>query len=236
VGVTPSYLSLLRAAIGGDGFAFAFADQDDVWLPDKLARGVAALATVAADRPALYFARQILVDANGSTFGVSQRMRRSPCLLAALTQNVATGCTVMMNRAAACLVARSRAPAATLHDWWSYLLVAAAGGRLITDDMPTVLYRQHRHNIVGAPRSAWRRAGAALRPGPDAFMDLLRQHVAALLDQSELVSASARAELAAIAAALEQGRLARAVALRRYGLARQTWPENLLFRLWFIAG
>lgn len=64
-------------------------------------------------------------------------------------------------------------------------------------------------------------------------MDLLRERVAALLDQSELVSASARAELAAIAAALEQGRLARVAALRRYGLARQTWPENLLFR--FIA-
>lgn len=69
-------------------------------MPDKLSRGVAALVTVAAARPAPYLAGQIFVDADGGTLGVSQPMRRAPCLLAALTQNVATGCTVMMNRTA----------------------------------------------------------------------------------------------------------------------------------------
>ena len=84
---------------------------------------------------------------------------------AALTQNVATGCTVMLNRPAARLVAASRPSTGTLHDWWAYLLVTAAGGRLVQDEEPVVLYRQHAQNLVGAPASMVSRAIAALRRG-----------------------------------------------------------------------
>ena len=91
--------------------------------------------------------------------------------LRALTQNVATGCTVMLNRAAADLIAASRAPGATLHDWWSYLMVSAAGGRVLFDAAPVVLYRQHEANALGAPASFPQRALAALRRGPATFMN-----------------------------------------------------------------
>ena len=53
-------MTLLRAAAAADPDVIAFADQDDVWLPDKLARGVGALQGVAG--PGLYCSRQILVD------------------------------------------------------------------------------------------------------------------------------------------------------------------------------
>jgi xanthine dehydrogenase YagR molybdenum-binding subunit len=44
LGPRESFFALLRAALAGDFSGFAFADQDDVWLPRKLAAGLAALA------------------------------------------------------------------------------------------------------------------------------------------------------------------------------------------------
>ena len=39
MGVMDSYMTLLRAALATGADVFAFSDQDDVWLPVKLARG-----------------------------------------------------------------------------------------------------------------------------------------------------------------------------------------------------
>lgn len=234
VGASESFLRLLRAACADGGDIFAFADQDDVWLPEKLARGLAALAAAPAETPALYAARQVLVDDGLNRIGLSPMVREPAGFPAALTQNLVTGCTLMLNRAAAELIGGSRAPAGTLHDWWCYLLVAAAGGRLVFDPTPVVLYRQHDGNMVGAPATRLRRGLGALRRGPGAFMDALRRNVAALADQPALLSASAREQVAAIAGALDGGTRQRLSVLRMRGLTRQSWAETMLFRLWFL--
>ncbi len=235
-GATESFLCLLRHAAAREHEAVGFADQDDVWLPEKLARAVAALADVPTDVPALYLSRQVLVDAVLRRRGLSPPIRRQPGFPGALIQNVATGCTVVLNRAGARLVAASVPPVAAFHDWWCYLVIAAAGGRVVADDAATVLYRQHAENVVGAPESAVRRGLGAVRRGSGPFMALLRQHVAALRAQEELLSLSSREQLAALAAGLGGGLAARLAVLRMPGLRRQTALETLMFRLWFLAG
>jgi len=235
VGGTESFLRLLRDASIADHAAFAFADQDDVWLPEKLARGLAALHRVPAGIPALYCARQMLVDARLHPVGLSPPVRR-PGFPAALTQNVATGCTVLLNRAAAALVSRSQPPASAMHDWWSYLLVAGAGGQVLADEAPVVLYRQHGGNAVGAPAGRLRRGTAALRRGPGAFMRVFRQYVAALAEQAHLLSPSAASQVMLLDRALRGGRRQRLRALCLPGLVRQTRAETALFRLWFLLG
>lgn len=161
LGITASFMHLLRAAPAAPYVAFA--DQDDVWLPQKLERGADRLARIAADVPALYCARQILVDERLQTLRMSSRIAHEPLFPAALTQNVATGCTVMLNQTAARLIASSDPPAGSLHDWWCYLVVSASGGPILVDDVATVLYRQHQGNAVGAPRTMTRRAFGAVR-------------------------------------------------------------------------
>lgn len=235
---TGSFLALLEsvhAALGEDDMV-AFADQDDVWLPEKLSRGASALRQAATTVPSLYCARQILVDAELRRIGVSPGIAHPAGFPAALTQNVTTGCTIMLNRAAAGVIARSHPPSATLHDWWCYLVVTAAGGILLDDDEPVVLYRQHTANLVGAPRSMARRAVAAMQRGSSVFMNVLRQHVAALVAQPELMSPTTRAQVMAIHQALNGNKLRRLAVLRMPGLRRQTWPETMLFRLWFLLG
>jgi len=125
LGISASFLKLLQAVPAEDFVAFA--DQDDVWMPQKLERGLRALSRDDADLPALYCARQILADEGLAPLRESQIFPEPPGFPQALTQNIATGCTVMLNPAAARLVACSLPPKSTLHDWWSYIVVTASG-------------------------------------------------------------------------------------------------------------
>ncbi len=235
LGYAASFLRLLRQV--PEDHVAAFADQDDVWLPRKLERGLLALGDPRSPLPTLYCARQRLVDGSLRPLGLSPPLDRLPPFPASLTQNIATGCTVMLNAAAIRAVAGSHPPVGTLHDWWSYLIVGAVGGRLIADPMPVVLYRQHRGNAVGAPHSVLRRGLMALRRGPDAFMALFRLHVAELAAEAETLSPQARADVTLLQRSLCGTRLERLRAMRRLPrLTRRTRLETLLFRLWFLIG
>ena len=234
LGITGSFMALVSRAPPGQ--ILAFADQDDVWLPGKIGRGVAALARVDARQPALYCSRQFLVDSGLHALGESVAIAQPGGFPQSLTQNIATGCTVMLNPAAVRLLAAMRAPEHTLHDWWAYLVVTAAGGRVLIDDTPGVLYRQHQDNAVGVKLSFWPRALAAVRRGPGAFMGTFRAHVAALDEQHDLLHPDVQETLSVITAALRGGLLGRIGALRLPGLHRQTFAETQLFRLWFLIG
>jgi glycosyltransferase involved in cell wall biosynthesis len=232
LGVTRSFMTLLRAA--GDHPLIAFADQDDVWLPEKLAWGAAGLAGI--EGPALYCARQILVDRSLTRIGLSAPLAGPAAFPASLTQNIATGNTVVLNAAAIALVAASEPPPKTWHDWWCYLLVTAAGGRVVRDDRGVILYRQHAENVIGAPISAPRRALAAFRRGPGAFMTGFRANVEALSAQPAVLTPQAKHDLAIIGAGLRGGPIACLRALRLAGFIRNSAAQTALFRLWFFIG
>ena len=232
LGVAGSFYALLAAA-GPLGLPVAFSDQDDVWLPEKLARALGALD--AGEGPVLYCSRQMLVDDGLDPIGPSAPFHRPPSFAAALTQNIATGCTIVLDPAAAALVAASTPPVGPLHDWWSYLLVTGAGGRVVADPEPTMLYRQHAANLVGAPSSRRHRAAAALRRGPDAYLAMLRANVAALR-RCDALTPSASRLVATLDHALHGGLLTRLRALFIRGLHRQTPLETALFRLWLLRG
>ena len=230
IGATASFMTLLRAAAGYP--LVAFADQDDVWLPEKLARAVAGLNTVPDSEPGLYCARHLVVDAELHPRGESYRLRRPPGFPDALVQNVVTGCTAMLNRAAATLIAATDPPAGSVHDWWSYILVSAAGGRVIADDTPVILYRQHGSNAIGVTPSTLIRAFRAMRRGPAAFSRQLHAHVAALQQRRDLLSPTARTRLDAVTTALNAGPFQRIGLICGGQLRRQTWMENLLLVWW----
>lgn len=241
LGVAKSFGLLLEHVPAGH--AVAFCDQDDVWFPDKLERGFAAMsARCNGQVPALYCSRQTLTDADLQPIGVSPMLPHDPTFPMALTQNIATGCTVLLSPAAVKLVGVAMPPPPhTLHDWWSYLLVSGAGGVIIADNEPSLYYRQHQSNAVGAPTHWFRRALAAFRRGPSLFMRAFRGNVTQLLAQQLLLLQENRTCLLALQKALSAQGLAGWVA--RYRLLRQmrqlhrvTFAEQQIFYLWFILG
>lgn len=231
LGPAGSFMALLRAA--GEAEFAAFCDQDDVWLPDKLARATAWLRARPRTEPAAYCARQRLVDAGLAPIGLSALPRRPPGFANALVQNIATGCTMVLNAAARRLAAATPLPRDSMHDWWGYLLVTGCGGRLLVDPEPAVLYRQHGGNAIGAPGTAVRAWRAALR-GPAPFHHLLRQHLDAL--RSAPLTAEALACTEALRGLGASDPVRRLVALRRAGVYRQDAAETALLHVWAALG
>ncbi len=230
---TGSFLALLRIALQGEAAFFAFSDQDDVWLPEKLDHAVSALTRMAADRPAIYFCARMLVDSALRPIGDTPALRRPPGFPAALTQNVIPGCCMVLNRAAAELIGAAEVPDSTWHDWWCYLIVSASDGLVICGTAADILYRQHPGNLVGEQRGFWSRAVGALRRGRGPFMSVFWRHVAALRARPDLLPNKTREMLRIIDHAGRKGLWARFKALRIPGFVRQTWWETLVFRLWF---
>lgn len=147
-GFARNFLSLLdRAAVHGDYYAFA--DQDDVWEPDKLARAVAWLSDLPDDVPAVYCSRTRLIDARDRDLGLSPLCDRPPSFAHALVQNIGGGNTMVMNGSARVVVRGAGPRDVPYHDWWTYLLVTGAGGVVRYDPYPSVRYRQHDRNDLG---------------------------------------------------------------------------------------
>ena len=211
---TASFLTLLRVAVRGDASFFAFSDQDDVWLPEKLAHAVAALGDVTDGRPALYFCSRTLVDSALRPIAQVRALRRAPGFPAALTQNVIPGCCMVLNRAAAELIDAADAPDTTWHDWWCYIVVSAGEGQVISGDPPDILYRQHQGNLVGEARGFWRRGVRAVWRGREPFMTVFSCHVAALRARPGLLSDKTSAILSIIDRACHGGIVARLRALQ----------------------
>lgn len=230
---TRSFLMLLSSAVSSrpEGQWFAYCDQDDVWLPGKLATAVAALAHQDEGRPALYGGRSMTVDADNRDRGLSPLFPHPPCFRNALVQNIMGGNTMVMNRAAALLVAASAHADVVWHDWLTYQLVSAADGYIHYDPRAFLRYRQHGNNVMGSNlrwMARWNRLMFMFRGD---FRDWNRGNVAALKERAASFPQASRLRLEAFAHAREApGLWSRLAWLRRSGAFRQKPAEQLM--LW----
>ncbi|WP_237150623.1 MULTISPECIES: glycosyltransferase family 2 protein [unclassified Pseudomonas] len=130
---------------------FAFSDQDDIWHEDKLKRSIASLNPCETETPSLYCSRTRLVDTNGRPIGYSPLFLKTPAFRNALVQSIAGANTMLINNAARKLMQQVSSHATIVaHDWLAYLLVSGCGGEVIYDAVPTLDYRQHDGNLIGA--------------------------------------------------------------------------------------
>lgn len=151
LGAAGNFLRLLREApLAGFDFV-ALADQDDVWLPGRLARAVQYLSDKGADG----------YSSDATAFWADGRRRR---LRKAFPQRrfdhlfepAGPGCTYMLSAALATALQQElriepqRFDGVGYHDWLIYAFARTHGFSWAIDDVPGVLYRQHQHNELGA--------------------------------------------------------------------------------------
>ncbi len=228
-GASANFMSLIRRLDPDRAGWTAFSDQDDVWLPDRLSRGLAALGEGACGRAGLYCSRTWVVDQSLRRVRRSPPRRHAPGFRNALVQNIAAGNTILLNQPAARLAARAArmvGPVA-MHDWWLYQLVTGAGGMVLHDDAPTVLYRQHRRNTFGRNTGVTARAARMRVLLGGGFRDWNRQNLDALGLLAPMLTEANRGLLADYTRACRAGPLAAAAAVRRCQLFRQTRAETM---------
>lgn len=206
---------------------FAYADQDDYWDADKLARAVACLGEVSSSQPALYCSRTRSVSKDGVPLGLSPLFTREPSFRNALVQNIGGGNTMVFNAAARALLIEAGVVDVVSHDWWTYLLVCGAGGRVVYDRQPTLSYRQHEANEVGANLSLADRARRYLKAIGGRNRAWNDRNLSALRDNSHLLTAENGEILERFSRARQGGLFTRLQGLRQCGLYAQTLSGNI---------
>ena len=212
------------------GARYAFCDQDDVWHPDKLMRASQAIRGYRPDMPVLYCSRQVLVDENLRRLALSPDIKRPLSLRNAIVQNIATGNTVVINASARRTILVVRPPVISFHDWWAYLVVMATGGHVIYDPLPSIFYRQHRGNSIGAPQSLRSRLFRAAIRGPHDFLQKLLDHSETLLQHPDLTM-EARALFLQCVSLSEGSAASRIMRLCRLNFYRQNCIEDMVLKL-----
>lgn len=132
-------------------------DQDDVWLDKKIELTYDKMLTIEnkADVPCLVYTELRVVDSELNTIADTMSGYQSlDChkrtINQFILQNSVTGCTMMVNRALRDKMLRiTDIDNTIMHDWWA-ALVAAQFGKTAFIDEPTILYRQHGYNSLGA--------------------------------------------------------------------------------------
>lgn len=149
-GAAANFLSLIKSA--PDALYTCFSDQDDVWLPSKLSRAAQLMDRIGHHSPVLYCSRVTICDQSLRPLRQSPLPTRPLSFRNAIIHNVAYGHTIVANKPATQLLqtAAARTDNIVMHDWWAYMLISGAGGKVLFDDQSHVLYRQHDSNTVGS--------------------------------------------------------------------------------------
>lgn len=133
---------------------FAFCDQDDIWLPERLSTAIATLQSIPSNLPALFCSRTRLINEEGCPIGLSPLFSKPTSFKNAIVQSIAGGNTMLFNHRARELLANTRTEQTIIsHDWWLYMLVSGCGGHVHYSPRPLVDYRQHGNNLIGSNSS-----------------------------------------------------------------------------------
>lgn len=156
LGVTRNFGRAISLCTGDVVF---LCDQDDVWLPQKVA--TMAVPFLANEKIGLVFSNAYITDSRLNRLGYtvwdtfrfdkkSQQIIKGDGALALLIRrNVITGATAAFR-----MTLRDKVlpiPDALIHDAW-IAIVAAAASQIEPVDVPLILYRQHEKNVIGGRR------------------------------------------------------------------------------------
>ncbi len=220
------------------GTLTALADQDDVWLPDKLRQAEQAFLDCSDPESALYCTRLQYVDSDLKPLGLSG-IPGNTYFSNAVVENSATGCSVVFGSEIKRRFLQANPSHMVMHDWWLYLL-ATAFGKVIYDARQSVLYRQHDSNVAGwKPRlgkllDRYSSLRARLKTGREG-MDSLNQAALFIATYQDLA-----AEKRQVVSELIELRKSGVFGRLRYSMqpkvARNDLLENIALRFFILMG
>lgn len=151
-GAARSFMKLIQAVQAEDTY-YAFCDQDDKWLPEKLKHAIQMLSEHPDTQPLLYYSdvRRVGADLE-ETEDPFHKNYHTEKFGAAMVQAAAPGCTMVFNHTLLELLKSYEPEYLSMHDSWVLRVCAAVGGTVCFDPDAWILYRQHSHNVVGGEK------------------------------------------------------------------------------------
>lgn len=125
---------------------YAFSDQDDVWMKEKLS---SAIKMLKENNKNVYSSNLTIVNENleGETLMNDDSIQKCN-KYNAVFENVATGCTIVFSKSFKDLLVTYYPKNIYLHDYWVYL-VSLYTDNYIYDPRSFIKYRQHGCNQIG---------------------------------------------------------------------------------------
>ena len=230
-GVIKNFFTLVKFEAADYYF---FSDQDDVWLPNKMATMLDEAAKHDQAKPLMVYMDLSVVDQNlvvtQPSMIRSQSHHANTTLLAELTENTVTGGVAMINHALAEKWVDT--DDIVMHDWYLALL-ATATGKLVYIDKPGELYRQHDNNVLGA-RTLRKRFAKWLNPlqalGKYWWLIRTSQKQAGLLLGQPDLSTRQREMVEAYVGLINQGMTQRLSLLKKYQFKKNKRFHTAVFR------
>ncbi len=129
---------------------YAFADQDDIWMPKKLISAIEKIENNSKDleTPTLYLSSLEIVDEN-LNFIENKLVSGNFTFEGAMIKNFATGCTMVFNEKLCDIIRMYKPKYIIMHDSWITRVCYAIGGNVIIDEKTYIKYRQHGDNVLG---------------------------------------------------------------------------------------
>lgn len=151
-GACNSFFELIKVA-DKDSDYYAFSDQDDYWLPNKISRAVCSLEKENEEEVLLYACGYTIVDERLQSLQTKKRVENiKPSFRNAIIENVCIGCSMVFNNRFFQEIHNKLPQGVYMHDWWLYL-VSTCIGKLIYDNGSYLYYRQHNNNAIGMHNS-----------------------------------------------------------------------------------
>ncbi len=125
---------------------YAFADQDDVWMPNKLQCALDQIRSL--DSPALYLSNAQYIDGKGNLMHEELFSETPSVSIATIFAGIpALGCTMVFNGSLYNELVKADIKHIEMHDKYC-MLCALLNGRIVYDNNSYILYRQHGNNVV----------------------------------------------------------------------------------------
>lgn len=140
LGFMESFWTLLKES--GEADYYAFCDQDDVWLPNKIELGVKALEREDAALPLLYSSSFTYCDEHLNFEGNQAAIYTPVSFKDVLFYTPAFGFTILMNKKLRDVALSASSLKNIPHDGWCQK-IAASMGKITYDPTQTAKYRRH---------------------------------------------------------------------------------------------
>lgn len=144
VGFVQSFMWLVANCENADYYAFA--DQDDVWLKNKLLYAVEEMEKKDDSKPLLYFSNYDFYDQDMKFMEHCGILNGEPSFRNSLVDCITLGFNSVFNNVTRDMMKENIPQKACGHDWWSYMLCAGLG-EVIYDRRVTVKYRRTGTNV-----------------------------------------------------------------------------------------
>lgn len=157
LGYINSFFHVMKECENADYYAWC--DQDDIWIPEKIERAVKMLETDKTeyknetDKPVLYFSSYDYYDESMHYQKKGLIHPRGPSFSNSLMDCIPLGFNSVFNHEARRIMEKNIPQKCCGHDWWTYMICAAFGRVIYDRDFSSVKYRRLEQSVSPGGKS-----------------------------------------------------------------------------------